>query len=416
MKRYVILFFSRYFLQLRVAYHEMIALTGFMVFVVIFSQVYSGFMLSMSLIDESMYIPLVREEEDAENLYTDDFFWIHERGVDLLVILCFIHLFRKLYMNVMDIEQEYAWKSGVLMFLLIQVVIFLGLVLCCTHLSDITLTIAANAFNTFCLFIGKLNWLIFTDQSLNVDTIIRLKYLHYILGTSLLIFGSNHGVDMHYDWKIEPAFDGLKQELVWFDEAVVNEVSKTVEFLLLVGIMCLYLYTEPEALSYEIFMWGDIGMVTDVRFYGVAPHWYFRPYMAWLIACPYHYTGIIGLVLFFVSFYFQPNIVGRSEWGAYNSNIKSLILQIFYNIEGRLKKFIPLYKVYPDTDTFYQITYSLFGVSLWYAFSYLPYGRFFNRLGGNIASLVAYIYIFIYLSSSYLRVPQIYNVYKAQTY
>ena len=29
---------------------------------------------------------------------------------------------------------------------------------------------------------------------------------------------------------------------------------------------------EPEALSYEIFMWGDIGLVTDVRYYGVAPH------------------------------------------------------------------------------------------------------------------------------------------------
>jgi len=29
---------------------------------------------------------------------------------------------------------------------------------------------------------------------------------------------------------------------------------------------------EPEALSYEIFMWGDIGLMPDVRFYGVAPH------------------------------------------------------------------------------------------------------------------------------------------------
>jgi len=27
-------------------------------------------------------------------------------------------------------------------------------------------------------------------------------------------------------------------------------------------------------------MWGDIGLIPDVRFYGVAPHWYFRPFMA----------------------------------------------------------------------------------------------------------------------------------------
>jgi len=53
-----------------------------------------------------------------------------------------------------------------------------------------------------------------------------------------------------------------------------------IEALLILNIISAYLYPEPEALSYEIFMWGDIGLVPDVRFYGVAPHWYFRPFMA----------------------------------------------------------------------------------------------------------------------------------------
>jgi hypothetical protein len=42
--------------------------------------------------------------------------------------------------------------------------------------------------------------------------------------------------------------------------------------LILFFFISLYLYPEPEALSYELFMWGDVGFVTDVRFYGVAPH------------------------------------------------------------------------------------------------------------------------------------------------
>jgi len=37
-------------------------------------------------------------------------------------------------------------------------------------------------------------------------------------------------------------------------------------------IICLMLYHEPEALHYELFMWGDIGMSVDVRYFGVAPH------------------------------------------------------------------------------------------------------------------------------------------------
>ena len=69
------------------------------------------------------------DEEDLEDLYTDDFFWLHERGVDLVFVFVFLHLFRKIYLNVCDLEQEYSWKSGAFSFLIIQVVVFMGLVL-----------------------------------------------------------------------------------------------------------------------------------------------------------------------------------------------------------------------------------------------------------------------------------------------
>ena len=65
-------------------------------------------MLSFSLIPESMIIPMIREEEDTEDLYIDDFFWLHERGVDLLFIFLYMHLFRKLYLNVFEYENESA--------------------------------------------------------------------------------------------------------------------------------------------------------------------------------------------------------------------------------------------------------------------------------------------------------------------
>ena len=40
----------------------------------IFIQLISGIMLSFSLVPESMLIPMVRDEEDIEDLYIDDFF------------------------------------------------------------------------------------------------------------------------------------------------------------------------------------------------------------------------------------------------------------------------------------------------------------------------------------------------------
>ena len=64
----------KYFISLRVNFHETLSLFGFMIFVVIANQLLSGIVLSFSLITEPMFIPLAREEEDAENMYIDDFF------------------------------------------------------------------------------------------------------------------------------------------------------------------------------------------------------------------------------------------------------------------------------------------------------------------------------------------------------
>jgi hypothetical protein len=67
---------------------------------------------------------------------------------------------------------------------------------------------------------------------------------------------------------------------VWFDEALANEFISYSTILFFIYSICAFFYEYPEALTYEIFMWGDIGLVVDIRFYGVSPHWYFRPLMA----------------------------------------------------------------------------------------------------------------------------------------
>jgi hypothetical protein len=63
-----------YFAALSVRFHDMPSLLGFFVFIIIGSQIISGTMLSFSLIPEPMLIPMVRDEEDLEDLYIDDFF------------------------------------------------------------------------------------------------------------------------------------------------------------------------------------------------------------------------------------------------------------------------------------------------------------------------------------------------------
>lgn len=382
-----------YFSSLTVAFHDINSLYGFMVFLVVVSQLVSGTMLSFSLVPESMMVPMVRDEEDLEDLYIDDFFWFHERGVDLVFIFSWIHLFRKLYINAIEYEHEAAWKSGVFTFLVFQAVVFCGLVLCCTHLSEITLTIAANIVHTFFLFSGKFYWWIFTDKQLNTDTLIRLAYAHYLAAFYMAYIAMIHAIDMHYDWKNESIYDGITQEMIWWDEALLNELGSFLEVIVLIMVISAYLYPEVEALSYEIFMWGDIGLVPDVRFYGVAPHWYFRPFMAWLIVCPHHKTGIFGLIFFFWILFVQPSLHGSTH---YHFQLKrnTLLLSNFVKRKTLFSNFY--FNV--EINLYHQFFYALFIMSCLYTASFLPYGRFYNRLGGNIGMLAAYLYVFFYLT------------------
>jgi len=59
---------------LSVSFHDLHSLFGFFTFLTVFSQLVSGTMLAFSLIPEPMFVPMVREEEDLEDLYIDDFF------------------------------------------------------------------------------------------------------------------------------------------------------------------------------------------------------------------------------------------------------------------------------------------------------------------------------------------------------
>lgn len=276
-------------------------------------------------------------------------------------------------------------------FILIHVITFLGLVLCCTHLSDVTLSIASNILHTFFFYFkGKVYWFIFTDKNLNSDTLVRLAYLHYITAFYLVFLAFTHSIDMHFDWKYETTCSGIDQELVWFDEALANEIGSICDLYLSLFFAFWSLYSSPEALTYEIFMWGDIGLVNDVRFYGIAPHWYFRPFMAWLTVCPMHVTGIFGIIFYFFSLYHQPslrsprphNVIKRRVFTGSNKGAYEYVLTI-----------VPVEHYFTQYVLFY-----IFIMCLLYSTSFLPSGRYYQRVHGNNGMLFSFFYTLWYVT------------------
>jgi hypothetical protein len=100
--------------------------------------------------------------------------------------------------------------------------------------------------------------------------------------------------------------------------------------------------------------------------------------------------------------FFQVNLHGSSE----NSNYSKRLLIFLKKKINKTTFFIS--KFFNNEFNLYHFTtYFFFLIACLYATSFLPYGRFYNRLGGNVGMLLAYMYIFIFLAFYFFRRPLI---------
>jgi quinol-cytochrome oxidoreductase complex cytochrome b subunit len=73
-------------------------------------------------------------------------FYMHVRGVDTIFVLSYVHILKKIYIkNYVNAESD-GWLVGGYAFFWFHIIVFFGISLSATHLSDLTLTIGANIF------------------------------------------------------------------------------------------------------------------------------------------------------------------------------------------------------------------------------------------------------------------------------
>lgn len=66
-------------------------------------------------------------------------------------------------------------------------------------------------------------------------------------------------------------------------------------------------HPDSRVLSFSFFEQWNETEIEEVNFYIVAPHWYFRPHMGLLTACPRHYEGLAWLGAFFLLLCYLPH-------------------------------------------------------------------------------------------------------------
>jgi quinol-cytochrome oxidoreductase complex cytochrome b subunit len=299
-----------------------------------------------------------------------------------LFVLSYMHILKKIYIKNYVTAESDGWLLGGYAFLWFHYIVFLGISLSATHLSDLTLTIVANIVWSLFNFIHKTYYIIFTNKHLNVDQLTRLMVLHYFTPWYYLYLVKLHVMFCHESWDSDSGENVYEDKsgsyISWFYDAFMKEIQDGWYWTLYVFIYFWLHHFTPSTTNYFFFERWNIAELDEIRFYAVAPHWYFRPLMGLLVVSPSQYEGIMWMGLFFVLLACLPIIY---NW--FNSN----------------NDYLP---IIPMQDSFFQTTgFLIFMLSLYCTASMLPCGRYYYEPeGGYVGNpwvKFSYQYIYIYL-------------------
>lgn len=119
---------------------------GFALLIAIYVQMYSGFLLALYYLPDPSFVITTREDLMLEVWWFPHVYKAHVIGVDVLFILSYLHVLKKVYLKNFTEGDLDGWFSGAYAFLVYHVVVFLGITLSTNHLGDVTIMIAANIF------------------------------------------------------------------------------------------------------------------------------------------------------------------------------------------------------------------------------------------------------------------------------
>ncbi len=359
------------------------SIVGFMLLIAILIQLLSGFYLGWYYIPEPGLIIELREEMFNDTRFGSEIFYSHVRGVDIIFTLSYIHIFKKIFLKNYIITESDGWIIGGYAFLWFHYIVALGICLSATHLSDLTLTIIANIFWSLTDNTYKTYYILFTNKHLNLDQMTRFMVLHYFTPWYYLYLIQIHILFCHESWDSDSGEatyeDKSGSYISWFFDAFLKELQDAWYWIFLFSTYFWFHHIRPATVNFFFFEKWNISESDEIRFYGVAPHWYFRPLMGILVISPTHYEGLMWVILYFILLTFLP---------------------IFYNFFNTNYKHI---SVIPMQNSVLQsFFFIVFLLSIMTISSMLPCGRYYYEPEGGysgnpwVKGSLQYVYLYLF--------------------
>ena len=234
--------------------------------------------------------------------------YMHANGASFFFITVYCHIFRGLYYGSFLYPRGLLWGSGVIIFILMMAIAFMGYVLPWGQMSFWGATVITNLFSAIPL-IGKyiVLWL-WGGFSVDNATLNRFFSFHYLLPFVLAGLVIVHLALLHKDGSNNPLGAASTHSRIPFYPYFY--VKDLFSFFVFLSAFSFFVFFFPNAMGHPDNYIPADPMSTPAH---IVPEWYFLPFYAILRSIPHKLGGVIGMggalvILLFLPFLYVTEV------------------------------------------------------------------------------------------------------------
>jgi quinol-cytochrome oxidoreductase complex cytochrome b subunit len=227
--------------------------------------------------------------------------YLHSNGASFFFIMVYIHMARGLYFNSYKHPTQNLWRIGVIIFILMMAIAFMGYVLPWGQMSFRGATVITNLF-TAIPFIGQeIAYWLWGGYSVDNATLNRFFSLHYLLPFILIGVVFLHLILLHMPGSNNPIKLKKINDFTFFYPYFYHK--DLFLFLMMLGLFIYFVCFKPNTLGHPDNYILANSLITPMH---IVPEWYFLPFYAILRSIPNKIGGVFCmfsslLILLFIN-------------------------------------------------------------------------------------------------------------------
>ena len=217
--------------------------------------------------------------------------YLHANGSSMIFILIYAHMARGIYYQSFRAPKQWVWCSGVVIFILMAGIAFLGYTLPWGQMSFWGATVITNIVTAIPVIGNHVVIWVWGGFSVNNNTLNRFFSLHYFLSVIVLGLSLVHLILLHEVGSTSPS--GRKADTDYskfFPYYYLKDLSTLLVFLFFYFLLTFY---EPNLFGHPDNYIRASALVTPAH---IVPEWYFLPFYAMLKSFPSKLGGAVCMV------------------------------------------------------------------------------------------------------------------------